>query len=159
VLNNPTYINYSNTVHIDETNISQQINQLWQTITTTTITNNFSQPILQQVASCACPTSYTKGTVHPGLTGTAAFAISGVLGFEVQIDAYPGDTLQLMGNPPYLWNMGWISVNNHDGMVDEKRITRTGFLWFPSAIGVAASFNYALPTNVTISVTELLRGP
>jgi hypothetical protein len=152
------YIYNTTTVRIDETNISQQINNLVQTLNSITITNNYSQPLLLDQRNCGCLTSYTKGTVHPSLTGTGALAISGVVGFEVQIDAYPDDTKMLEGNPPYLWNMGWVTVNNVDGMVAEKRITRTGFLWFPEQIGVAASFNWWLPVGVTISVTELQRG-
>jgi hypothetical protein len=158
-LSAPTYLYAPTNVKIDETNISTTLNQIQNILTTITVTNSFSQPILQQQANCGCVTSYSKSTVHPNLTGTGAFAISGPAGFEIQITSYPSDTLQLVGNPPYMWNMGWCSIDNSDGMIAEKRITQLGLLWFPEQIGVAASFNYWLPANVQISVTELARSP
>lgn len=101
------------------------------------------------------PFAYVPGAVHSGLTGTGSFPISGLLGLRVQLaEEHEGQPV-LPGNPPYLWNQGWLSVNDANGMLEEKRLTRTGLEWFPKFCQTATSFNWAVADGVVMVVTEL----
>jgi hypothetical protein len=101
------------------------------------------------------PFAYVPGAVHSGLTGTGSFAISGLLGLRVQLASTDSDEPILPGNPPYLWNQGWLSVNDSNGLLEEKRLTRTGMEWFPRFCQTATSFNWDVGPGVTMVVTEL----
>lgn len=101
------------------------------------------------------PFAYVPGAVHSGLTGTGSFAISGLLGLRVQLSStHPGEPI-LPGNPPYLWDQGWLSVNDSNGLLEEKRLTRTGMEWFPKFCETATSFNWSVAAGVVMVVTEL----
>lgn len=107
----------------------------------------------------AAPFAYVPGAVHSGLTGTGSFAISGLLGLRVQLASeHPGEPI-LPGNPPYLWNQGWLSVNDSNGLLEEKRLTRDGMEWFPRFMETATSFNWDVAAGVTMVVTELEAEP
>ena len=77
------------------------------------------------------------------------------MGVEVTVTGRPGGGLVLPGNPDYLWNMGWMSVSDGQGMLEEKRITRDSMVWLPKSMQDALSFNYALDAGVTVNVREL----
>jgi hypothetical protein len=101
------------------------------------------------------PFAYAPGAVHIGLTGEGEFAVSRLLGFQVQVDQRPDDGLVLPGKPPYFWDMGWMAVSDSSGMLEEKRITRQQQTWLPTACQDALTFSYSLNPGVTVSVREL----
>lgn len=111
------------------------------------------------VQRSAVPYAYIPGAVHSGLTGTGSFAISQLLGLRIQLSStHTGEPI-LPGNPPYLWDQGWLSVNDANGMLEEKRLTRTGMEWFPKFCHTATSFNWTVAAGVTMVVTELEAEP
>jgi hypothetical protein len=98
--------------------------------------------------------SYTKSTVHAGLSGAASLSVSNLAGVLVDITTQPaGRTGE--GNPPYLYDMGWLSILTSDGMIDEKRLTRTQQLWLPRHMPLALTFGYYLNPGVVATITEL----
>jgi hypothetical protein len=102
----------------------------------------------------AVPFAYVPGAVHSGITGVGSFPISQLMGLRIQLSATAAGPV-LPGNPPYLWNQGWLSINDSQGMLEEKRLTRTGFEWLPTSCRMATSFNYDLADGVVMVVTEL----
>ena len=97
--------------------------------------------------------------MHEGLTGAGSIAIYGPIGIRYQlVSTRPGQKI-LPGNPPYLWNQGWISIDDDNGMIEELRVTRTGMEWFPRNCRLATSFNWALDEGVTMRMVELLPEP
>lgn len=101
------------------------------------------------------PFGYMLGAVHSGLTGSGSFAVSRVLGLLLTLTTPPPGGRVLPGNPPYVWDAGWVSINDTSGMLEEKRVTRSGYVWLPGAAALATSFNYALDPGVVLRVQEL----
>jgi hypothetical protein len=105
------------------------------------------------------PFAYVQGAEHAGLTGEGSIVIDRVLGMRVYVVQPPPDKPVLPGNPPYLWDVGWMAIANSDGMIEEKRITRSGFDWFPHDMPLASTFQWALNTGVVLTVVEMRAEP
>jgi hypothetical protein len=101
------------------------------------------------------PFSSVDGAEHAGLEGGGSFPINRLLGVRVYVTQSDADKPVLPGNPPYLWDLGWISINNADGMIEEKRVTRSGYTWLPHAMQLATSFNWALTDGTVLTVIEV----
>lgn len=101
------------------------------------------------------PMAYIVGSTHPTLTGSGSFAVSRLVGMKVHVDAHPTPDRQLVGTPPYVWDLGWMSIDDGEGMIEEKRITRIDQLWQPRLFPEAITFGYYLNPGVTASFTEL----
>lgn len=100
------------------------------------------------------PFGVVEGTLHTGLSGTGSLSLPGIVGLRVTITTNPPGPV-LTGNPPYLWDRGWLSVNDAAGMLAEKRLTRTSFEWFPDTPGLITTFQWSLTAAVVIEVQEL----
>lgn len=105
------------------------------------------------------PMATIRGAAHSGLTGSGSFAISRLLGVDLQLVAVPDGKPILAGNPPYLMNLGWCSVQDDDGLIEEKRFTRSQMTWFPRLMPLSTTFGYALQDGVTMRVVELQAEP
>lgn len=105
------------------------------------------------------PFGYVFGSAHSGLTGTGSFAISRNLGVKLEVTAHPGSTVFSGGNPLYARDLGWISVSEADGMIQERRVSQLGFTWFPQLAPIATQVNYFLSPGVIATITELLPEP
>lgn len=99
--------------------------------------------------------NYVKGTRHAGLTGSGNIAVSNRNGVLVDVTTAPPTFVQ-GGNPPYVWDLGWLSCSTADGFIDEKRLTRTVQIWLPSLFPISNSFGYFLNPGVVADITELL---
>jgi hypothetical protein len=123
-----------------------------------TVINNNSTTITEVLNSCG-NLAYTIGTEHAGLTGGGAISIAGLIGMLITITTDLPNPSDQVGNPPYLWNRGWVSINNSEGMLDEKRITRINYVWLPPAMALATVFEYWLPAGLVLTAFELLPAP
>ena len=105
------------------------------------------------------PFASVDGGEHADLTGAGSFPINRLLGMRVYVTTPPPGEPVLPGNPPYLWDCGWMSINNEQGMIEEKRVTRSGFTWLPRAMQLATSFNWALTPGTVVTVIEVRPEP
>ena len=104
------------------------------------------------------PFKYLLGPAHAGLSGAGSLPISGLVGVRCDItSALPAK--QLEGTPPYLWDLGWMSIMTPDGMIQEQRITRDTQVWQPQLVQEASTFGYFLKPGVVATVTELQPEP
>lgn len=112
-----------------------------------------------ELADGMCPPkAFVSGSVHSGLTGSGRIALAaGVVGFRVETLAHDTSKPVLSGDPPYLWDVGWVStIGLGDELVDEKRVTRSAYLWFPCGLKHAASLGYRLRDEAVCRVTQLV---
>jgi len=100
------------------------------------------------------PFAYSPGALHMALTGTGGFAISRLVGFQVNLQANPG-LPTWPGNPSYVRDAGWMAISDSNGMTQEKRITRETFTWLPPSCQEATAFTYFLNPGVGVNIREL----
>jgi hypothetical protein len=105
------------------------------------------------------PFASVDGAEHTDLVDAGSFPIARLLGVRVYVVASQPGRPVLPGNPPYLWDCGWMSINNEDGMLEEKRVTRSGFTWLPRAMQLATSFNWSLTPGTVVTVVEIRTEP
>lgn len=105
------------------------------------------------------PFGYVLGAAHAGLTGTGSVPVSRLLGVKVALTSIPGGAVTLPGNPGYIKDMGWMSVSEVDGMLQEHRISQAAFTWFPPYMPLADHINYFLDPGVVATFTELKPEP
>jgi hypothetical protein len=98
---------------------------------------------------------YKAGTVHSGLTGSGNITVSDCIGFRIELTAGTPEATR-PGNPTYLWDVGWASINDGGAMLQETRVTRSSYEWFPVAATLGTSFGYFANPGLTLQMTELL---
>lgn len=101
------------------------------------------------------PYAYLDGTEYTNLTGTGSLPISRLLGLRVYVVQPPPAQPVLPGNPPYLWNCGWMALANPDGVIEERRVVRSGMTWLPRNAQLATSFQWALTSGTVVTAIEI----
>lgn len=101
------------------------------------------------------PFEYVRGAKHSGISGKGSIQVSRLLGLGVHIALQAPPPKVLKGNPPYLWNQGWLSISNADGMVVEKRIAQDDFNWLPKDMPMATLVGWDLYPGCVVDITEL----
>ena len=96
--------------------------------------------------------------MHGGLSGSGSLAISGLVGIQIDITS-PLPPRQLEGTPPYIWDLGWMSILTPDGMIEERRITRDTQVWQPHLMNEATTLGYFFKEGVVGTITELQPEP
>src|SRR5262245_54016591 len=111
--------------------------------------------LLQAVQRYSVPFAYVLGAVHSSLSGEGSFPITRLCGLKVTVTAHTLPDRVALGTPPYIFDLGWISVQDADGLIQEFRVTRVQQTFFPRIIELATVFGYALTAGTTIDVQEL----
>lgn len=100
--------------------------------------------------------AYSVGATHLNLSGTASLQIpTGLRGVLVTIVATPPNHRQLAGNPPYDWDVGWVTVSDSNGMLVQQRITRDHQVWLDERIALGTSLGYFLEPGYVVNLSEL----
>jgi hypothetical protein len=105
------------------------------------------------------PFAYIRGAVHSGLMNSGSFAITRLVGVRTEITAAGPNHRQVMGTPPYVRDLGWISVSDGNGMLQEIRLTRDRQVWFPQSMELATLLGFSVASDVTMEITELEAEP
>jgi hypothetical protein len=100
------------------------------------------------------PFGYVTGATYANLSGEGSTPVSRLLGMSLYVVDRPEGGFFLPGNPPYLWDMGWVTINDANGMLAQLRITRDGDTWFPDQMPLATSFNWFLNPGVKLTAIE-----
>jgi hypothetical protein len=99
--------------------------------------------------------AYTRGTAHPGLSGSGTLTVSGLRGIAIDVTAGTPTVPLLEGVPPYQWNLGWVSISDAGGMLAEQRITRQHQIWLPPTADLGTTIGFFLFPGVVATLTEL----
>lgn len=114
----------------------------------------------QRASSSGAPVqiarSYTVGVTHLARTGDGSFSVpTGLRGFKIDIvPPFPPSRVS-PGTPEYLWDVGWISLLDGNGMLAEIRPNRDTRVWLPDGAELATVFTHNLNPGWTIDVSEL----
>ena len=110
---------------------------------------------LELTKNLIAPVGYFDGAEYADLTGSGSVPISRLLGLRVYVVTPPPNQPVLPGNPPYLWNCGWMAIANADGVLEERRVVRSGMTWLPRNAQLATSFQWALTPGTTVTAIEI----
>lgn len=100
--------------------------------------------------------NYTVGVTHVARSGSGSFSVpTGLRGFKIDLipPFPPGRTSP--GTPTYLWDVGWVSILDANGMLAERRPNRDTTVWLPDQAPLATVFTHDLNPGWTIDVSEL----
>jgi hypothetical protein len=105
------------------------------------------------------PFGYILSTVHPLLTGTGSFAVSGLLGLQVTVTAGLPTAGSAAGTPVEYFTDSFVSLGTADGYPRSQRIDHSPQLWLPPDAGAFTLVGYTLRPGLTATITEVTREP
>ena len=104
------------------------------------------------------PFAYVPGATHSGLSGTGEIAVQGLIGAKITASV-PGRAGLDLGHPDTVYDIGWINWGGADGYTPREKLVTSPQLSFPNAAGQFTKIGYTIPSDVTISILELVREP
>ncbi len=102
------------------------------------------------------PFATVHGVAHTGLSGNGQFAVSGLLGVKVELTTTPGRLGVTSGDPETIWGAGWVAVGTADGFNPRQFISTSPMILEPISPDTTI-VGYSIPSDVTITITELVR--
>lgn len=105
------------------------------------------------------PFAYISSTPHAGLTGTGTIAVQGLLGVRIDLTTMPGSLTQDASVPPFVYNVGWVSIEDANGFIDETRAHAQHQVWFSRIASDATLVGYSFAPGIVATITELQREP
>lgn len=102
------------------------------------------------------PFAYIPGAAHSGLSGTGEIDVQGLIGAKITASV-PGRAGVDLGNPDVVYDIGWINWGNADGFIPREKLVTSPQLSFPNAAGSFTKIGYSIPSDVTITILELVR--
>ncbi len=106
----------------------------------------------------AVPFGYVTGTAHTGISGNGTISVFGLLGVKVDVTTAPSRLGETVGDPITLWEAGWVNIGTADGFGPRQFITSNPLLLLPVSPACTV-IGYSIPSDVTVTITELLREP
>lgn len=106
----------------------------------------------------AVPFAYVPGTRHTGLVGSGQLAVSGLIGLSVIVTTLPPWLGNIAGDPPELFDVGFVTLGTGDGWTKSVRLEHSPHLIFPITAAVT-EVGYTLSPGVVVDVLELVREP
>jgi hypothetical protein len=117
------------------------------------------QELVTLMQRFSVPFGVIPGTVHTGLSGRGSFTIDRLIGLSLVVTAHTPSRPDLEGNPAYVWDQGWVSVVDGDGLIQEKRVSQTRLTWLPSHMALGVTVGYDFRPGTVVDVTELHAEP
>lgn len=100
--------------------------------------------------------AYTKGVTHVARQGSGSFQIpTGLRGVMLDIQEPKPPGRVSAGTPPYLWDVGWVSILDGNGMLEERRPNRDTLVWLPERMPLATVFTHDFLPGWVVDITEL----
>lgn len=128
--------------------------------------DQYTQGVLQQLLMqmqllqrYLLPFGTIASTAHTGLTNQGTITVEGLAGVKVAVTTMPGSLGQEISEPTYFFDVGFLSVENTDGLIQQTRITSANQVWTPRLMGTASKIGYSLHPGVVVTLTELKPEP
>lgn len=104
------------------------------------------------------PFAYVPGARHNGLTGSGQFSVQGLLGVSVILTTVPPGLGNIAGDPPELFDVGFVTLGTADGWHRSVRLEHSPTLIMP-ILGSETLLGWTLAPGVVVDVLELVREP
>lgn len=124
-----------------------------------------TQGLLQQILDLVtliqrqkAPFAYVPGARHNGLTGNGQIAVAGLIGVSVILSTVPAYLGNIAGDPPELFDVGFVTLGTADGWHRSVRIEHSPTLVFPVE-GSETLLGWSLAPGVVADLLELRREP
>lgn len=104
------------------------------------------------------PFAYVPSSRHVGLVGSGQIAVQGLIGVSVILTTVPAYLGNIAGDPPELFDVGFVTLGTADGWTKSHRVDHNPTLIFPVDASVT-TIGYSLEPNVVADVLELVREP
>jgi len=102
------------------------------------------------------PFAYVPGHTHPSLSGNGEFSVQGILGLLIELASVPGRAGELAGHPETIYSVGWVNVGTADGWLTKHVVEHSPMLVL-DVPGTVTRVGYSLPSDVSATITELVR--
>jgi hypothetical protein len=100
-----------------------------------------------------------KGSAHAGISGDGELSIQGLVGVRVDLTTTPARVGVTSGDPDTLWNVGWVRLGTDSAWGERYFVDADPWQLLPAQAGVYTRLGYSIPSDVTVSITELEREP
>lgn len=124
-----------------------------------------TQAMLQQIMDLVkliqrqkVPFAYVPGARHNGVSGSGQFAVHGLIGVSVILTTVPPYLGNIAGDPPEIFDAGFVTVGSADGWHRSIRLDHNPTLILPIE-GSETLIGYTLEPNVVVDILELVREP
>lgn len=124
--------------------LAQLVNMVAQDLETDTLEQRWRLPF------ATIPGATQTGLVDSGTTG-----LDRALGVLLTVTKLPEGVTTWPGNPIYIKDLGWVSVDDGGAMLQELRVTRQQQMWFPTQMQLANRFSWALTPGTEIAMQVL----
>jgi hypothetical protein len=102
------------------------------------------------------PFAYVPGNSHSSLSGNGEFSVQGILGLLIELASVPGRAGELAGHPETIYSVGWVNVGTADGWLTKHVVEHSPMLVL-DVPGTVTRVGYSLPSDVSATITELVR--
>lgn len=104
------------------------------------------------------PFAYVPGARHNGVTGSGQLNVQGLIGVSIILTTVPAYLGNIAGDPPELFDVGFVTVGTADGWHRSIRLDHNPTLVLPIE-GSETLIGYTLEPNVVADILELVREP
>jgi hypothetical protein len=104
------------------------------------------------------PFAVNQGLTFSARQGTGTIACQRIVGVLVFIDQPHGGQTS-PGNPPYLYDNGWLSIHAQGALLQERRFSQQQFWWYPEKAPLADEVAYQLNPGVIATISLLQAEP
>lgn len=117
------------------------------------------QTLVTQLQRYLLPFAYVFGTVHSGISGTGSFAITSLSGMKISVTSVPPFAGESVRDVNKLFELGWVSIQTADGLIDQIAIDRVERVWQSRLFPEATLFGFFCTPGTVIELTEVMPEP
>ena len=105
------------------------------------------------------PFSFIPGATHGPLSGKGTFQVPRVIGLRLRVVSRDPNRFVIQDQPPYLWDLGFVSATNGSEILLERRVNREFIDWLPIGMALATTIGYSLTNLTSVTIQELYAEP
>ena len=117
------------------------------------------QTLVTQLQRYLLPFAYILGTAHTALSGTGSIAVSALSGVVVSVTTLPSRAGESVRDVDKLFDLGWVSIQTADGLIDQIPIDRVHRVWQSRLFPEATLLSFFCTPGTVITLQEIQPEP